>query len=99
MVVAPRRHDLAAVFHLSADQRLLDAAREQLPGQGEHLGDLQVAEFALRLGLRIMAGDPTTGYQRPSLPPRRLCAWCGAELTPGSDPPTHGICPSCEEGL
>jgi len=63
MVVAPRRHELAAVFHLAADQRLLDAAREQLPGHGEHLGDLQVAEYALRLGLRIMAGDPTTGYR------------------------------------
>ncbi len=26
---------------------------------------------------------------------RQLCAWCGLELAPGDDPPSHGICGPC----
>ena len=28
-------------------------------------------------------------------PVRVVCAWCGAELAPGADPPSHGICDPC----
>jgi hypothetical protein len=28
-------------------------------------------------------------------PIRVVCAWCGAELAPGVDPPSHGICDRC----
>ena len=26
---------------------------------------------------------------------RVVCAWCGCELRDGSEPVSHGICPSC----
>lgn len=28
-------------------------------------------------------------------PLRLVCAWCRAELSPGREPVTHGICPPC----
>lgn len=28
-----------------------------------------------------------------------ICAWCGSLLEEGSGPVSHGICPSCSEGL
>lgn len=33
--------------------------------------------------------------ERTAVAARRLCAWCGQELAPGTDPPTHGICGGC----
>jgi len=59
------------------------------------VSDQTVAQYALDLGLRIMAQDPTTGYHRPLAPPRRVCCECGETLTPGSEPPTHTYCPGC----
>lgn len=31
--------------------------------------------------------------------PRRICAWCQTDMAPGSEPATHGICPSCKAKL
>ena len=34
----------------------------------------------------------------PALALRVVCAWCGREMRPGTDPPSHGICAGCEVG-
>lgn len=30
---------------------------------------------------------------------RRMCAWCGVELAPGTEPATHGACALCLEHI
>ncbi len=34
---------------------------------------------------------------RERIPHRRACGWCRKELSPGREPTTHGICPTCYE--
>lgn len=34
-------------------------------------------------------------YTWQPTPAQRICAWCQMELSPGSQPATHGICPKC----
>jgi len=29
-------------------------------------------------------------------PPRVICAWCQAEISPGGEPTSHGICVACK---
>lgn len=33
----------------------------------------------------------------PAGPQRRVCAWCGLELSPGREPVSHGVCHHCYE--
>jgi hypothetical protein len=39
--------------------------------------------------LTALADDPPAA--------RVVCAWCGAVLSDGAEPVSHGICPGCEE--
>ena len=53
---------------------------------------------------REWLGRPSTGAvldaaladnQRIDRQMRKVCAWCQAEIAPGTEPATHTICPSC----
>ena len=37
--------------------------------------------------------DPLASAPEPT---QIICAWCSRVLTPGSQPASHGICPTCE---
>jgi len=41
-----------------------------------------------------MVTDFSTGDPTPR-PMARVCSWCHTEMTGGTHPATHGICPAC----
>ncbi len=49
-----------------------------------------------RINFRATYGSARRAPSPPG-PQRRVCAWCGLELSPGAEPVSHGICPRCED--
>ena len=75
---------IAALDHLL---KHLDDSAADRPLTVEHILGMIRAE---RNGLASLAG-----VERLPEPIRVICAWCKVEISPGSEPVSHGICSEC----